>query len=90
MERGNFFHSVYRIQQQLGLAFLTTKPYAIWPVAEYFSGLQHLEGAPKVVSGGTGRRAALMSSISNAADNPYCTASFITPVQWLPPIRRAA
>ena len=79
MERGNFFHSVYRIQQQLGLAFLTTKPYAIWPVAEYFSGLRaprrRAEGAG---SGGTGRRAALMSSISNAADNPYCTASFIT------------
>ncbi len=39
MDRGNFFHSVYRgIQQQLGLAFRETKPYALFPLDEYFGG----------------------------------------------------
>jgi hypothetical protein len=38
MERGNFFHAVYRIQQQLGLVFRETKPFALFPLDEYFGG----------------------------------------------------
>jgi hypothetical protein len=34
--RGAFFHSVYRIEQNLGRTFLELKPYAIWPLDEYF------------------------------------------------------
>ena len=36
MDRGNFFHLVYRIQQKLGCAFAETSPYALFPVTEYF------------------------------------------------------
>ncbi len=38
IDRGNFFHSVYRIEQQLGRAFRELRPYALFPVEEYFDG----------------------------------------------------
>jgi hypothetical protein len=38
MDRGNFFHAVYLIQQQLGRAFREMKPYALFPTDEYFGG----------------------------------------------------
>jgi len=38
MNRGNFFHAVYRIEQQLGRVFRELRPYALFPVDEYFDG----------------------------------------------------
>lgn len=38
MDRGNFFHAVYRIQQKLGRVFRELRPYALFPLDEYFSG----------------------------------------------------
>jgi hypothetical protein len=38
MDRGNFFHSVYRIQQKLGKVFRELEPYALYPLDEYFGG----------------------------------------------------
>jgi hypothetical protein len=38
MDRGNFFHTVYKIEQRLGRVFRELKPYALYPVKEYFSG----------------------------------------------------
>jgi hypothetical protein len=37
MDRGNFFHAVYRIQQHLGQVFSELEPYALYPLNEYFS-----------------------------------------------------
>lgn len=39
VDRGNFFHCVYRIEQKLGHAFAETEPYALYPLDEYFGGL---------------------------------------------------
>lgn len=36
MDRGNFFHAVYRIQAALGKAFRETAPFALFPLDEYF------------------------------------------------------
>ena len=36
MERGNFFHIVYRIEQKLGKVFAELEPYALYPLEEYF------------------------------------------------------
>ena len=36
IDRGNFFHAVYRIQQKLGRAFRETEPYGIFPVYAYY------------------------------------------------------
>lgn len=37
MDRGNFFHAVYRIMHKLGRAFRETEPYGLYPLDEYFS-----------------------------------------------------
>ena len=50
MDKGNFFHAVYRIQQQLGLAFRDTQPYGLFPVRDYFTaGLRDRTSATKVL-----------------------------------------
>ena len=38
IDRGNFFHAVYRIEQQLGKVFRELEPYGIFPLDEYFNG----------------------------------------------------
>jgi hypothetical protein len=38
MDRGSFFHEVYRIQQKLGRVFRELQPYALFPLDEYFGG----------------------------------------------------
>jgi hypothetical protein len=37
MDRGNFFHSVYRIEQALGRAFRELQPCPLYPLHEYFT-----------------------------------------------------
>jgi len=39
MDRTDFFRYLYRIQRKLGRSFAETEPYALYPVAEYFSGV---------------------------------------------------
>lgn len=38
MDRGNFFHAVYRVEQKLGRAFREVEPYALFPIDEYYNG----------------------------------------------------
>ena len=38
IDRGSFFHAVYRIEQKLGRAFRELEPYGLFPVDEYFHG----------------------------------------------------
>jgi len=38
VDRGTFFHAVYRIQQKLGRVFRELEPYALFPLDEYFGG----------------------------------------------------
>jgi hypothetical protein len=47
MDRGTFFHSVYRIEHRLGRVFAELEPYALFPLDEYFGGMTH-EPAPPV------------------------------------------
>lgn len=37
LDRGRFFHEVYRIMANLGRAFAETRPYPLYPVGSYFS-----------------------------------------------------
>ena len=43
MERGAFFHDVYRIEQKLGRTFRELEPHALFPVDEYFNGTGRYE-----------------------------------------------
>lgn len=38
MDRGNFFHAVYRIEQKLGRVFRELEPYSLYPLEDYFHG----------------------------------------------------
>ncbi len=38
IDRGTFFHSVYRIQQKLGRVFRELQPFSLFPLDEYFGG----------------------------------------------------
>jgi len=39
LERGDFFHFVYRIEQKLGRTFAELKPYPLFPLDQYFGGM---------------------------------------------------
>ena len=37
LDRGSFFHEIYRIQQKLGRTFRELEPHALFPLDEYFN-----------------------------------------------------
>jgi len=47
MDRGNFFHAVYRIEQKLGRVFRELEPYSLFPLDEYFHGPSRLDQASR-------------------------------------------
>ena len=49
LDRGAFFHSVYRIQQKLGRAFAEVSPCALYPVDEYLGGVRGRKIHPLLV-----------------------------------------
>jgi hypothetical protein len=38
LDRGDFFNALYAIQNKLGKVFSSLKPYALYPVSDYFAG----------------------------------------------------
>lgn len=48
IDRGNFFHSVYRIEQKLGAIFRSLEPFALYPLDEYFYGSKQESVKPTV------------------------------------------
>jgi hypothetical protein len=38
MDKGTFFHHVYRIEETLGRVFRELRPFALFPLDEYFKG----------------------------------------------------
>jgi hypothetical protein len=50
MDRGAFFHSIYRIEQRLGRVFAELEPYALYPLSEYFSGTIRKEPGVSLVA----------------------------------------
>jgi hypothetical protein len=45
IDRGNFFHSVYRIEQKLGRTFRELTPYPLFPLDDYFHGPSRMVSA---------------------------------------------
>ena len=50
LDKGDLFHRVYRIEEILGQAFRETKPYALFPLDEYFGGTSGVRRKPADVS----------------------------------------
>ncbi len=46
MDRGEFFHTIYRIQEKLGRGYRELQPYALFPLDEYFGGCVRKEIRP--------------------------------------------
>lgn len=71
MDRGTFFHEVYRIEQKLGRIYRELEPYALYPLDEYFGGsvLGYREPGRKVVEMNFGPRGgrALRAPVKKAA-----------------------
>jgi hypothetical protein len=43
IDRGAYFHLVYGMENRLGRVFAELAPYPLYPVAEYFSGMDRYE-----------------------------------------------
>jgi len=50
MDRGSFFHEVYRIEQRLGRVFAELQPYALFPLSDYFGGTIRKEPGRSLVA----------------------------------------
>jgi hypothetical protein len=44
IDRGTFFHTIYRIEEQLGRTFAELQPYPLYPLDEYFGSMVHKSG----------------------------------------------
>jgi hypothetical protein len=55
IDRGTFFHAVYRIEQRLGRTFAELRPYPLFPLDEYFSGMVRRDDQPAAVREARGR-----------------------------------
>jgi hypothetical protein len=49
IEKGVFFHTLYRIQHKLGRALRETEPYALFPTDEYFTPMMRDRTYSKVI-----------------------------------------
>jgi hypothetical protein len=60
VDRGTFFHSVYRIEEKLGRAFAETEPYALFPLSDYFGGfVRHNRATSALIPDPSGEQDAL-------------------------------
>jgi hypothetical protein len=50
MEKGIFFHAIYRMQRKLGLVYRTLQPYSLYPLRDYFGGSGQQRVSPRVVT----------------------------------------
>lgn len=48
VDRGTFFHTVYRVEQKLGRIFRDLEPYSLYPLDEYFGGTVRKAPPPSV------------------------------------------
>jgi hypothetical protein len=59
MDRGSFFHVVYRLEEKLGKAYAETEPYPLYPISEYFGGTAKPERTTAYVADPVAEREAL-------------------------------
>ncbi len=50
LDRGSFFHEVYRVEQKLGRVYRELEPYALYPLDEYFGGTYKKDLRPESVN----------------------------------------
>jgi len=50
VDRGTFFHMIYRIEEKLGRASVETEPYALFPLDDYFGGATRRAGGTSYIA----------------------------------------
>jgi hypothetical protein len=60
MDRGIFFHSVYRIEEKLGRVFRELQPYGLFPLDQYFGDTVGGTGAEELPRRGPARVEAIL------------------------------
>jgi|SRR5271157_1075170 len=46
MDRGSFFHAIYRLEEKLGHVYAELEPYPLYPLRDYFGGVVHRDARP--------------------------------------------
>jgi hypothetical protein len=87
IDRGNFFHAVYRIEQKLGRVFRELEPYPLFPLDDYFHGPSRL--APEVVQMQNGPRIVKKTMGALAKDSRPMAPLWAGPLRF-PPVGRTA
>ena len=59
MDRGDFFHTLYRIEAKLGRIYAELEPYPLYPLREYFNGVT-MNDTPRAQSALTVRGSSLV------------------------------
>lgn len=64
MDRGDFFHAVYRIEKKLGKIYAELQPYPLYPLRDYFGGVVRSDAPDRAASmfGSRGRVALPLSA----------------------------
>lgn len=82
VDRGDFFHAVYRIQQRLGRTFRDLQPYPLYPLEDYFENSRpHEDGLFLPPQPGAQGVSPCVPKVVPIRNNPR---------RLLPPLRRAA
>ncbi|MCC6342243.1 MAG: hypothetical protein IT166_08595 [Bryobacterales bacterium] len=89
MDRGNFFHAVYRIEQTLGRTFRELRPYALFPLDEYFGATPRNEDPDEwraVAKAGEEERRFAALGLDAEAESPRRNTRKVIPIR--PPLLR--
>lgn len=62
IDKGSFFHAVYRIEQKLGRTFRELEPYPLFPISDYFTRASANPG-PEIVMPARGAGSSISSKI---------------------------
>ena len=87
IDRGNFFHAIYRIEQKLGRVFRELEPYPLFPLDDYFHGPSRL--GPQVVRLQNGSQVMKKTMGSLAKEGRIVAPLWTGPLRF-PPVGRTA
>ena len=83
-DRGNFFHTVYRIEQKLGRVYRELRPYALFPLDEYFGNTVSNESVDLAAS----RLFAADDAVAGDNFGPQEVNPFVRPIDRTEPRKR--
>ena len=102
IDRGNFFHTIYRIEQKLGHIFAELEPYPLYPLNEYFAGVIRKELRSSMIFGTDAGEDAEVPAASprnpaaaaggggKTGIHPACPLTMVSPASAMDPLTHTA